>query len=123
MVGGVAYNAANQVLSGVDNRSYNANGQLTEIRAGSYRYKYNYSPTQNNGRITSMQDVASGETITYASDSLNRLISASGAGRPARELEPSVLLRRLRKFIVQDRQQRPECDQLQRQSGDQSDYE
>ncbi|HWF46087.1 MAG TPA: hypothetical protein VG168_03705 [Bryobacteraceae bacterium] len=82
MVGGVADNAANQVLSGVDNRSYNANGQLTEIWAGSYRYKYNYSPTQNNGRITSMQDVASGETITYAYDSLNRLISASGAGDP-----------------------------------------
>ena len=29
-----------------------------------------------------MQDVASGETITYAYDSLNRLIGASGAGDP-----------------------------------------
>ena len=40
--------------------------------------QYIYSPTQNNGRITQM--VASGETVDYTYDSLNRLISAVTTG-------------------------------------------
>jgi RHS repeat-associated protein len=85
VVSGVTYNAANQVLSigGIgESRVYNVNGQMTNLRSGSYHYAYNYSATQNDGRITSMQDVTSGETITYAYDSLNRLISASGTSDP-----------------------------------------
>jgi RHS repeat-associated protein len=82
LIGGVTYNAANQALSGLDHRTYNVNGQLTELTAGSYHYKYNFSTTQNNGRIASMQDVASGEAITYTYDSLNRLTGASGTGDP-----------------------------------------
>ena len=64
--------------------SYNANLQMTELVSGaSVHLKYNYSGTQNNGRITSMQDVISGETVTYTYDSLNRLIQASGSGDPS----------------------------------------
>ena len=85
LVSGVTYNAANKLLtlSGTvvaESRSYNVNQQLTELYSGAYHFKYNYSPTQNNGRIQSMTDVASGETVTYAYDTLNRLITASGAG-------------------------------------------
>jgi RHS repeat-associated protein len=45
-----------------------------------FNYKYNYSATQNNGRVQSITDVASGETITYQYDALNRMIQASGTG-------------------------------------------
>ena len=41
--------------------------------------QYNYSATQNNGQITQAVDSLSGETITYAYDSLKRLTSASSA--------------------------------------------
>ena len=86
MVRGVTYNPSNQILSITgeltETRSYNVNSQLTNLTSGPYHYAYNYSATQNNGRITSMQDVASGETIAYQYDSLNRLISASGTGDP-----------------------------------------
>ena len=41
-------------------------------------YQYNYSATQNNGRILSQTDVVSGESVTYAYDTLNRLTGASG---------------------------------------------
>ncbi len=34
----------------------------------------------NNGKISSQYDAISGETVTYAYDSLNRLLSASGSG-------------------------------------------
>jgi hypothetical protein len=42
--------------------------------------QYNYSATQNNGKITSQHDLISGEQIVYTYDSLNRLASASGSG-------------------------------------------
>src|SRR6267154_498812 len=38
--------------------------------------QYRYSPSQNNGKITSQYDAVSGEEVTYAYDSLNRLGSA-----------------------------------------------
>jgi YD repeat-containing protein len=87
LVSSVTYNPANQILqlnAGAfsETRTYNANLQLTELVSGSYHYKYNYSATQNNGRIISMQDVISGETVTYIYDSLNRLAQASATGDP-----------------------------------------
>jgi RHS repeat-associated protein len=62
---------------GSETRTYNAMGQLTNITVpGSMNITYNYSPTQNNGKITSQVDSLTGEQVTYAYDSLNRLISA-----------------------------------------------
>jgi RHS repeat-associated protein len=62
---------------GSETRTYNAMGQLTNITVpGSMNITYNYSPTQNNGKITSQLDSLTGEQVTYAYDSLNRLISA-----------------------------------------------
>jgi YD repeat-containing protein len=40
---------------------------------------YNYSPTQNNGRITSSMDWATGESTSYTYDALNRLVGASNS--------------------------------------------
>ena len=88
------YNAANQLLTlGVgtgflgfnETRQYNSLGQLTNITAGSnngagfqaqLNITYNFSSTQNNGKITSQTDGISGEQVVYAYDSLNRLASA-----------------------------------------------
>jgi YD repeat-containing protein len=41
---------------------------------------YNFSPTQNNGRIVSSVDAVTGENVSYSYDSLNRLIASSTAG-------------------------------------------
>ncbi len=41
--------------------------------------QYSYSPNQNNGQITQFRDTVSGEQVSYAYDSLNRLISATAA--------------------------------------------
>jgi len=38
---------------------------------------YNYSATQNNGRIVSSADAVTGENVSYTYDSLNRLIAAA----------------------------------------------
>jgi len=66
-------------LSGEINetRTYNARLQLTNLTNGNSA-QYIYSATQNNGRITQM--VASGETVNYTYDSLNRLIAAATPG-------------------------------------------
>jgi len=40
---------------------------------------YNFSGTQNDGRIVSMTNGVSGETITYAYDSLQRLTAANSS--------------------------------------------
>ncbi|MGA7409469.1 MAG: hypothetical protein WBW33_03225, partial [Bryobacteraceae bacterium] len=85
LVSGVTYSPANQILTltastFTETSQYNANLQLKELTTGSYHFTYNYSGTQNNGRVQSINDVASGETITYQYDSLNRLIQASGSG-------------------------------------------
>src|SRR5258708_14870667 len=61
---------------GSETRSYNVMGQVTNIHSSSMNITYNYSATQNNGKITSQVDNLSGEQVTYAYDSLNRLISA-----------------------------------------------
>ena len=50
--------------------------QMTYLSSGSLSIGYNYSSTQNNGKITSQQDYVSGETVTYAYDTLNRLATA-----------------------------------------------
>ena len=72
-----------------ETRSYNSIGQLTNISSCVFSYgtctatlnaQYNYSATQNNGKITSQYDALSGETVAYLYDSLNRLASASGSG-------------------------------------------
>jgi YD repeat-containing protein len=42
--------------------------------------QYSYSATQNNGQITQAIDTVSGETVDYAYDSLNRLITAATTG-------------------------------------------
>jgi len=60
----------------VDTRTYNSMGQVTNIHSGSMNITYNYSSTQNNGKITSQVDNLTGEQVTYAYDSLQRLISA-----------------------------------------------
>jgi len=86
LVSNVSYNAANQLLTmnyGVsETRTYNVLNQLTNITAGSYENStYNY-PTNgtNNGKVSSMYNAVSGETITYTYDSLNRLLTANGSG-------------------------------------------
>jgi len=86
IVNNVSYNLANQMLtmnySGVsESRSYNVLNQLTNISVGTESLTYNY-PTNgtNNGKVSSMNAIyspTSGETVTYAYDSLNRLLSAS----------------------------------------------
>ena len=67
----------------IENRAYNFRNQLTNITAGSQyggpagvNLTYNFSATQNNGKITSMQDAGSGETVTYVYDELQRLVQA-----------------------------------------------
>ncbi len=94
LVSGVTYGVAGQMLSlsGTvisETRVYNSNLQLVELTSGNtgqmgsaYHFKYNYSATQNDGRVSSITDVASGETITYQYDTLKRLISAAGSGDP-----------------------------------------
>lgn len=87
LVSNVSYGPANQMLQlnwigFTETRTYNSNLQLTELVSGSYHFKYNYSATQNNGRIGSMTDVVSGESVAYTYDSLNRLTQASGTGDP-----------------------------------------
>ena len=52
--------------------------QMTSISASGMIMTYNYSPTQNNGQITSSVDGVTGETVTYQYDALKRLASASG---------------------------------------------
>ena len=46
------------------------------LRMAGVNITYNYSSTQNNGKITSQTDNISGETVVYTYDSLNRLASA-----------------------------------------------
>ncbi len=87
LVSGVTYSPANQILSlatstFTETSTYNANLQLQTLVSGSYSYQYNYVAGQNNGRLYSIVDNSSGETIKYLYDSLNRLIQASGLYDP-----------------------------------------
>ena len=83
VVSNVSYNAANQLLTmnfpgANETRSYNSLGQLISLSSGSgVNRTYNYPTGNDNGKISSMYDAVSGETVTYAYDSLNRMISAS----------------------------------------------
>jgi RHS repeat-associated protein len=86
VVNGVSYNAANQLLgmtfNGIgETRSYNVLNQLTKVHAGSgLNLTYNYPTGADNGKISSMYNAVSGETVTYTYDSLNRLATAGGSG-------------------------------------------
>ena len=88
-VNDVTYGPADEMLSMTANgftetRTYNANLQLTELVSGAgVHRKYNYSASQNNGQITSQQDLVSGETVGYQYDSLKRLVQASATGDPS----------------------------------------
>ncbi|HVV70208.1 MAG TPA: RHS repeat-associated core domain-containing protein, partial [Verrucomicrobiae bacterium] len=65
----------------VEHRTYNSRLQLTAITAQqpNMNLQYSYSPNQNNGQITQFRDTVSGEQVSYAYDSLNRLVSATAA--------------------------------------------
>ncbi len=90
LVSDVSYNAASQpstITAGVgwvnsEARMYNALGQLTSLTNGTRRFEYDFSPTANDGRITTQRSYAGAlqETITYTYDSLNRLASAGQSG-------------------------------------------
>ena len=85
IVSNVSYNAANQLLTmnypGVNEvRGYNALGQLTGLNTGGENLTYNYPTGTNNGKVSSMYNAVSGETVTYTYDSLNRLLTANGSG-------------------------------------------
>ena len=86
LVSGVSYNSASQVtqltMGGWDTeqRGYNTLMQLTSIGGAGVNLTYNYTAGANNGRIASMMDNVTNETVTYQYDSLNRLIAASSTG-------------------------------------------
>lgn len=64
-----------------ESRNYNSLGQLTGISYnGTLRHEYRYSPTANDGRISSYKDWQSGEDVQYQYDSLARLSSAQTLG-------------------------------------------
>jgi len=90
----VIYNAASQITSMqylqtggtwlTETRAYNARLQMTSQTvapagggAAWLDLRYHYSATANNGQIESMQDLVTGETVTYQYDALQRLISAT----------------------------------------------
>jgi RHS repeat-associated protein len=81
------YNQAGQLTSlnyggYQETRGYNSLLQLTTATAlygytSAMNMQYNYSATQNNGRILSSVDAVAGQTVSYTYDALNRLISAA----------------------------------------------
>jgi YD repeat-containing protein len=63
-----------------ETRTYNSLMQLiTQSVPGVLSMTYNYSATQNNGRITGSVDGVTGENTTYSYDALNRLTNASNS--------------------------------------------
>ena len=63
-----------------ETRTYNSLMQLTSQYVPGYlSMTYNYSSTQNNGRITSSQDGVTGESTNYTYDALSRLTNASNS--------------------------------------------
>jgi RHS repeat-associated protein len=91
VVNNVSYNAANRLLtidypSGNETRAYNTLNQLIGLSVqatnGSYPVSltYNYPTGTNIGKVSSMYNAVSGETITYTYDSLKRLVTANGSG-------------------------------------------
>jgi hypothetical protein len=73
IISGATYGPANQLLTISGNvnetRTYNAMLQLTNVTSSGYansvNVAYNYSSTQNNGKITSQTDNISGEQVLY----------------------------------------------------------
>ncbi len=95
LISGMTYGVANEVQQmtsadnryiGTDARQYNSMFQVTQIQVSKdpsgylLNMQYAYSPTQNNGKITSETDNLSAEQVLYTYDSLNRLASAQTAG-------------------------------------------
>ena len=85
IVNGVSYDAASRLLGmtyrGIaETRSYNVLGQLVHLTASGENLTYNYPTGTNNGKLSSMYNAVSGETVTYTYDSLNRLATAGGSG-------------------------------------------
>jgi RHS repeat-associated protein len=95
LVNGVTYNAAGAMTaftrndgSGTAvNNSYTfnhlfqlTNQTVTKGGATLQNLTYSFSSTQNNGQILSQIDAVSGETVEYAYDSLNRLLTAATTG-------------------------------------------
>jgi RHS repeat-associated protein len=86
VVSGVSYDQANRLLGMTFNgksetRGYNVLGQLTNLyNSGGVNLTYNYPTGTNNGKVSSMYNAVSGETVTYAYDSLNRMATAAGSG-------------------------------------------
>jgi RHS repeat-associated protein len=65
---------------GTETRTYNSIMQLiTQSLPGYMNMTYNYSSTQNNGRIIGSTDGITGENTTYTYDGLNRLTAASNS--------------------------------------------
>jgi len=63
-----------------ETRTYNSLMQLTSQSVpGTMNMTYNYSATQNNGRIASSVDGITGENTSYSYDALNRLTNASNS--------------------------------------------
>jgi RHS repeat-associated protein len=52
-------------------------GRIEGDQAGSTYYNYTYPTGTNIGKVSSIYDAYGGETVTYAYDSLNRMISAA----------------------------------------------
>ncbi|MBV9399757.1 MAG: RHS repeat-associated core domain-containing protein, partial [Bryobacterales bacterium] len=86
VIASAGYGAAGQLLTltggyggwnGTETRTYNAMLQLTGIASPGWNIQYNYSATQNNGKIVSQTDLVSGEQVSYTYDALNRLASAA----------------------------------------------
>jgi RHS repeat-associated protein len=82
-----SYNFAGQLTMlnypggfGQETRGYNSLMQLTSIASSKISMTYNFSATQNNGRIVSSADAVTGENVSYTYDSLNRLIAAASTG-------------------------------------------
>ena len=66
--------------AGTETLSYNNLNQLIgQSVPGLMNMAYNYSATNNNGRVVNTQDGMTGETTAYSYDSLNRLTSASNS--------------------------------------------
>jgi RHS repeat-associated protein len=63
-----------------ETRTYNSMMQLiSQSVPGALNMTYNYSATQNNGRIIGLADGITGENTTYTYDALNRLTAASNS--------------------------------------------
>jgi hypothetical protein len=57
----------------VETRSYNNRQEMTRLTVAGYAdWEYRYSASQNEGRITQMEDWVTGEEVTYQYDSPGR---------------------------------------------------